>query len=800
MTATTLAVPQRSTLLIDGLDDALGAARVEKALAALSGVRVLGVNPVDGSATLETDAPLDPALIRPALEKAGYGLSETELVLPIGGMSCASCATRLEKVLRRTPGVLEAEVGFATESARLRLLRGVDSSTATAAVYRAGFTVKEEAAADAAKSPGPPDWLIPALALALALPLTLPMLTEPFGAHWMLPAWLQWALATPVQFVFGARFYRAAWLAVKNGSGNMDLLVALGTSAAYGLSLYLWLGRDDAMPHLYFEAAAVVIALVLLGKWMEARAKRRTGDALRALQALRPATARVRRDGVEVELPLAAVRIGDVVTVKPGERVPVDGLIVEGDSQLDESLLTGESLPVARGVGERVPGGALNGDGLLRLETVATGTETVLGRIVRLVEHAQSAKAPIQRLVDRVSAVFVPAVLVIALLTLLGRWWWGGSLEAALIDAVAVLVIACPCALGLATPTAIMVGTGVGARHGILIKDATALELAHRVQVVAFDKTGTLTVGRPEVVELLATPAGEGRLLALAAALQMGSEHPLARAVSARAERDGVAPSEATAIRALPGRGIEGEVAGTLYRLGSTRLMRERNVALGGLEVRAEALASAGNSVSWLADDTGRLLGLIAFGDRPKPGAAQAVAALKKLGVRTVMISGDNRGSAEAVAAQLGIDDVVAEVLPADKAAKVAALRADGAVVAMVGDGVNDAPALAAADVGIAMAEGSDVALHASGIALMRGDPTLVAAALDLSRRCYGKIRQNLFWALVYNVIGIPLAALGYLNPMLAGAAMALSSVSVVGNALRLRHWRAPATAPETPR
>ncbi|MDU3957749.1 MAG: copper-translocating P-type ATPase, partial [Pseudomonas aeruginosa] len=506
----------------------------------------------------------------------------------------------------------------------------------------------------------------------------------------------------------------------------MDLLVALGTSAGYGLSVYLLATHaGPGVPHLYFEASAVVITLVLLGKWLEARAKRHTGDAIRALQALRPDTAWVRREGVDCQVSVSTLAVGDLLVVRPGERVPADGLVRDGRSHLDESLLTGESLPVAKAEGDAVTGGAINGEGLLLVETTAVGAESTLARIIRLVENAQAAKAPIQRLVDRISAVFVPVVLVIAAMTLVIGWWLTGEVAGPLINAVAVLVIACPCALGLATPTVIMVGTGVGARHGILIKDAEALEIAHRVSVVAFDKTGTLTQGKPRVTALEVANGDSARLLQQAASAQAGSEHPLAQALLDKAKQDGTDLLPASKVTALPGRGLAALVAGRELRLGSTRLMQELGVDLSPLAASAATLARAGNSVSWLADVTGQplLLGLIAFGDVLKPSARQAVARLRGLGIRTVMISGDNRGAAESVAAMLGLDEVRAEVLPGDKAAEVQALKTGGAVVAMVGDGINDAPALAAADVGIAMSTGTDVAMHTAGITLMRGDP-----------------------------------------------------------------------------
>ena len=726
-------------------------------------------------------------------------------VLNIEGMTCASCVARVEKALRAVPGVSGASVNLATEKASVQgqAAPGVLMAAVHAAGYEAELDLPDAAGAAPArrKETGAtlPAWWPVAAAMLLSLPLVLPMLAAAFGHRLALPGWLQLALATPVQFWLGARFYRAGWKALRAGSGNMDLLVALGTSAAYGLSVYLLLGAGaygaDPEPHLYFETSAVVITLVLLGKWLEGRAKRQTLAALDALGRLRPAEALVRRDGNDVLVALAALRVGELMVVKPGARVPADGVVVDGRSHLDESLLTGESLPVAKEPGDRVAGGAVNADGLLLVEATAVGAATMLSQIIRMVEDAQAVKAPIQRLVDRVSAVFVPVVLAIALATLLGWGLAGGDWQAALLNAVAVLVIACPCALGLATPTAVMVGTGASARHGILIKDAEALETAHALDVVVFDKTGTLTEGKPQLV------AHEGpapaRLLALAAAVQQGSSHPLAGAVLEEAARQGLALPAARAARALPGRGVEAEVDGATIVLGNRRLMIDLGVPATG----AEGHEAAGRTVSWLAerrDGRVRVLGLLAFGDRIKPGAPSAVARLKAAGIEPVLLSGDSPGAARTVAQALGIERVHAEVLPADKAQVVASLRQGGRKVAMVGDGINDAPALAAADVGMAMATGTDVAMHSAGVTLMRGDPRLVADAIAVSRRTYRKIRQNLGWAFIYNVIGLPLAAFGLLDPVLAGAAMALSSVSVVANALLLRRW-APAPAAATP-
>ena len=742
--------------------------------------------------------------------------------MSIGGMTCASCSGRVERALRKIPEVVEVAVNLATESARIQVAipAGSDAAAMDALLRRtvrnAGYEPLS-AAASAAREEDASPWagLMPvAIGLLLSAPLVLPMLGDLFGQHWMLPAWVQFLLATPVQFILGARFYKAGWAAAKALAGNMDLLVAIGTSAGWGLSMWLWLtAAPGTTPHLYFEASAVVVTLVLLGKWLEARAKHQTTAAIRALHGLRPEVAHLLGKRGEVDVPIAEVMVGDQLVVRPGERFPVDGKLLEGDTQVDESMLTGEPLPVLKSVGDALTGGSINGEGRVVLQVGAVGSETVLARIIRLVEDAQAAKAPIQRLVDQVANVFVPVVLLIALATLLGWLWAGAGGEVALIRAVAVLVIACPCALGLATPAAIMAGTGVAAKNGILIKDAQALELAHQVTVVAFDKTGTLTVGQPRLTAFHVQPSqDEAAMLQAAASVQSGSEHPLARAVVQAAAQRGLALSAPTAVRAVPGRGTEGTVDGRQYLLGSLRWMDELGVSLGALSERAQQLQYEGATVSAMAERTAggvnglQLRALMAFGDEPKPGARAALAQLKARGIRTVMISGDNQGAAEAMALRLGLDpdagEVRAEVLPGDKAAQVLALQRNSGgtsgkpqTVAMVGDGVNDAPALAAADVGMAMGNGTDVAMHAAGITLMRGDPALVAAALDISHRTVLKIRQNLFWAFAYNVAGIPLAALGYLSPVVAGAAMALSSVSVVTNALLLKRWRMQAAA-----
>ena len=776
------------------------------------------------SATPDTTPATAPAFVP---EPAALAPPHT-LDLSIGGMTCASCSGRVERALGKVPGVQQATVNLATESARVQFTPPEGGDAAMEALLRravrnAGYEPLTPAASAAREQDDSPwaGFAPVAIGLVLSLPLVLPMLGDLFGAHWMLPAWAQFVLATPVQFILGARFYQAGWHAAKALSGNMDLLVAIGTSAGWGLSMWLWLtAHPGHTPHLYFEASAVVITLVLLGKWLEARAKHQTTAAIRALHGLRPDVAHLLGKTGEVDVPVAEVMVGDRLVVRPGERIPVDGVLLEGDTQVDESMLTGEPLPVTKAQGDGLTGGAINGEGRIVLQVRAVGAETVLSRIIRLVEDAQAAKAPIQRLVDQVANVFVPVVLLIALCTLLGWWWAGVGMEVALIRAVAVLVIACPCALGLATPAAIMAGTGVAAKHGILIKDAQALELAHRVNTVAFDKTGTLTVGQPRLTAFHVEPGqDEAALLAALAAVQSGSEHPLARAVVQAAHDRGLDVAAPGAVRAVPGRGTEGTVGARSYLVGSLRWMDELGVALGPLAAQAQQWQSEGATVSAVAvrvqaraendappagADTGaapglQLQALLAFGDEPKPGARAALAQLHERGIRTVMISGDNRGAALAMAQRLGLDaaDVRADVLPGDKAAQVRALQqgdapARGQVVAMVGDGVNDAPALAAADVGMAMGNGTDVAMHAAGITLMRGDPALVAAALDISQRTVRKIRQNLFWAFAYNVAGIPLAALGYLSPVVAGAAMALSSVSVVTNALLLKRWRMP--------
>ena len=732
----------------------------------------------------------------------------TSVDIGIGGMTCASCVARVERALKRVPGVQEATVNLATESARVLISPGEDvQARLRRAVRDAGYDPRAADATVSTEQASPWAGFAPVgFGLLLSLPLMLPMVGELFGRHWMLPAWLQFALATPVQFVLGWHFYRAGWHALKALSGNMDLLVSIGTSAGWALSMWLWLtSAPGAAVHLYFEGSAWVVTLVMLGKWLEVRAKRQTTSAIRALHALRPDVAHLIGPDGEVDVPVGDLLVGDRLVIKPGERIPVDGVLLEGHTQVDESMLTGEPLPVDKyqfaGFGSAaqaaLTGGSINGDGRVVMLVRAIGSETVLARIIRLVEDAQAAKAPIQRLVDQVSAAFVPAVLVISLVTLLGWWLSGHSFEQALLNTVAVLVIACPCALGLATPVAIMAGTGVAAQHGILIKNAQALELAHQVDIVAFDKTGTLTLGHPRLASLLSLQGmTENELLGIAAGLQSGSEHPLSRAVVRLAQERGLNFQSPDNVRSVPGRGSEGEIGSRHFLIGSLRWMKELDIDTSAVESKADPLQEQGATVSVMAERTSQgliLCALLAFFDEPKPGAKEALAALRAQGIKTVMISGDNRGSAETMARRLGLrpeeGEVMSEVLPGEKAKRVAALKIDGHVVAMVGDGVNDAPALATADVGMAMGNGTDVAMHAADITLMRGDPLLVAAALDISNRTVAKIRQNLFWAFAYNVAGIPLAAFGFLNPVVAGAAMAMSSISVMSNALLLKRW-----------
>lgn len=724
--------------------------------------------------------------------------------ISIGGMTCASCVARVEKALNKVPGVISATVNLATESARIDVNDAELTDARLRRVIRdAGYEPRStDAAENDVNNTSPWTGFAPvALGLLLSMPLVLPMLGDLWGQHWMLPAWLQFTLATPVQFVLGARFYKAGWHALKAFTGNMDLLVSLGTTAGWLLSVWLWLtSSSHHAPHLYFEGSALVITLVLLGKWLEARAKRQTTEAIRSLHALRPDKAHWIGEDGEVDVPVDEILTGDQIVVHPGERFPLDGELLEGQTQVDESMLTGEPLPVTKMAGAKLTGGSINGDGLVRMRVTAVGHETVLSQIIRLVEDAQAAKAPIQRLVDKVAEVFVPVVLLLALITLTVWMFMGASFETALIHAVAVLVIACPCALGLATPVAIMAGTGVAAKHGILIKDAQALEMVHRVQTVAFDKTGSLTAGQPRLTNQVVAPGQDTvTTLAWAASVQSGSEHPLARAVLAAAKAQGLRLSVPDDLVAVPGRGVQAVVDGKSLLLGSLRWLQQEGLDPSLWAADVPALQAQGATLSALAERTATgLQGLLlmAFGDEPKVGAAEALAALRARGLKLVMISGDNRAAAESMARRLGLrleaGEVLADVLPGDKAAKVQQLRENGHIVAMVGDGVNDAPALAAADVGMAIGNGTDVAMHAAGIILMRGDVALVGAALDISARTVTKIRQNLFWAFAYNVAGIPLAALGYLNPVIAGGAMALSSVSVMVNALLLKRWRPP--------
>lgn len=736
-------------------------------------------------------------------------LPKHQYSIPIEGMTCASCVSRIEEAVGRVEGLESVEVNLASERALVQIQAPEVLGKVLAAIRKAGYDVSAEETQILDGDKGSKFDDAKELELSknrrtlifsglLTFPLVLPMLFEPFGFHWMLPLWLQLILATPVQFIFGARFYKAAYRALLAKAGNMDLLVALGTSAAYGLSIFQIYEHWGALEHLtnmgghiYFESSAVIITLILLGKYLEARAKQQTSAAIKALQNLTPDVALILRNGSQIEVSLDEVEIGDTVVVKPGKRVPVDGVVRLGTTQVDESMMTGESLPVLKSMGDMVTGGTINTDGMIQVETQAIGSETRLAKIIRLVESAQAAKAPIQRLVDRVSAVFVPVVILIAAITILSWGMMSGDWNQAIINGVAVLIIACPCALGLATPTSIMVGTGLAAKNGILIKDAEALEVAHTITTVAFDKTGTLTEGKPVVSYFQSFGMAEVDVLKIAAAIQSASEHPLAKAMVERAKDEALQIQPVTEMKSIPGLGVEAQYMGKKYVIGHARLMKERKLATEALANSIRVLQTQGMSVSLIGDlESLRIIGLIGFEDRIKTGAKQTIQALGALGIKTIMITGDNKGSADSVARSLGITEVRAEVLPDGKGREIEILKARNEVVAMVGDGINDAPALALSDVGIAMSTGTDVAMHSAAITLLRGNPLLIPDAIEISKRTYRKIQQNLFWAFIYNIIGIPLAALGMLNPMLAGGAMALSSVSVITNALLLKRWK----------
>ena len=788
---------RRLDLPLSGMTCAACAARIEKVLNRLPGVDA-SVNLASERARIALSSnETSPAQLVASIEKAGFSVPQQSVELAIEGMTCAACSARIEKVLKRLPGV-EAAVNLATERARIRFVPGVaDPALLIATIEKAGYTARRvddnSRAEDKARKLAVYQaelrrfWI----AAALTLPLVAQMLTMFSGAGWsghahqdLLPRWLQLGLATPVQFWIGARFYEGGWKSLRGGGANMEVLVALGTSAAYFFSLIVTLGAIESLP-VYFEASAAVITLVLLGKLLEARAKAKTTLAIEALVRLQPKTARVERDGQLLEIDVGLLIPGDIFIVRPGENLPVDGEVIEGESSVNEAMLTGESMPVAKRAGERVFAATANGEGMLRCRATGVGEHTLLAGIIRLVAEAQGSKAPVQRLADRISAIFVPVVCGIAVLTFAGWWIFGGVFSEALINAVAVLVIACPCALGLATPTAIMVGTGQGARAGILVKNAEALEHAEKIGVLALDKTGTLTRGEARVTDLLPLALDADRSLILAAALEQGSEHPLARAILQRAQAMTKTLPKLSDFKAIPGKGVEGSVDARRLRLGAPDWFAGLALPL----AQIAALQAAGKTVVVLADDD-NALALLAIADPLRETSRAAVARLKAMGLHVVMLTGDNAATAAAIAAEAGIDDYRAGILPGDKAAALNALKADGRRVAMVGDGINDAPALAAADVGFAIGTGSDAAIEVADVTLVRSDLHGVADAILLSRATLGKIRQNLFFAFIYNVLGIPLAALGLLNPVVAGAAMAMSSVSVVSNSLLLKRWR----------
>jgi Cu+-exporting ATPase len=814
---------QKAQLQITGMTCATCAATVEKALAQTHGVAAARVNFASEKASVEYDpTQVDLAKIKDSVSESGYGIAVKKSIFPVRGMTCASCVARVEEALRGVPGVVSVAVNLASEKATVEYLDSVTVADLRRAVKDAGYELGEEAetledvtVAARRETRGVRDRFIVAIVLAAVI-MTLSFLPGFTGR-----AYLLWALATPVQFWAGWRFYRGTWGALRHRTADMNTLIAVGSSAAYFYSVAAVLFPSaltigGTAPSLYFDTSSMIIALILLGRFLEARAKGQTSAAIKELIGLQPKTALVVREGKETEIPVEDVQLGDLILVRPGQRVPVDGVIRQGHPALDESMVTGESLPVEKKEGDEVIGATINKTGSFQFEATRVGKDTTLARIVRLVEEAQGSKAPIQRLADIIASYFVPTVIGIAVITFIIWYFFGPSpaLTYAFLNFIAVLIIACPCALGLATPTAIMVGTGKGAEHGILIRSAGALERFYKIDTILLDKTGTLTEGRPEVTDIIATPPfSEDELLGLAAAVEHDSEHPLGEAVVRAAGERQLKTQPTSDFKAIPGHGAEAVVDNRKLLLGNLKLMQDGDIALNGLEEKAKELFEAGKTVTFLAVD-GRTAGIIGLADTLKPNAAAVVAGIRRMGIDVAMVTGDNRRTAEAIARQAGIDRVLADVLPENKSGEVKKLQDEGRLVAMVGDGINDAPALAQADVGIAIGTGTDVAMETGDITLISGDLAGIATAVSLSRRTMRTIKQNLFWAFAYNVVLIPVAAgilylafgsrtvpsglhfilgeYGFLNPILAAAAMAASSVTVVSNSLRLRSFRPP--------